>query len=317
MKAPPKIETARLVLSRPERSDTETIFERYAGDPDVTRFLGWPRHRSVADTQAFLAFSAEEWERWPAGPYLIWSREDGRLLGSTGFGFEAPTDAVTGYVLAKDGWGKGYATEALTAIVDAARHIGVRRLRAFCHPDHRPSWRVLEKCGFVRDRGWSRQVEFPNLAPGVPQDVACYEMVFEANACMAVTRAIPALRVADVARSIEWYHGTLGFAGDPFPAMPPYEFAILRHGQAEVMLRRGSPPRRSELRQYDWDVYLRLEGSRFRELFAVLSARGIVTRRLERMFYGLAEFEMTDPDGYVICLSQLLEDASDLPTPAA
>ena len=45
-------------------------------------------------------------------------------------------------------------------------------------------------------------------------------------------------------------------------------------------------------------------------------ARGIVTRRLERMPYGLTEFEITDPDGYVICLSQLIEDASDLPTPA-
>jgi hypothetical protein len=33
------------------------------------------------------------------------------------------------------------------------------------------------------------------------------------------------------------------------------------------------------------------------------------------MFYGLAEFEITDPDGYVVCLSQLLENAEDLPTP--
>ena len=61
---------------------------------------------------------------------------------------------------------------------------------------------------------------------------------------------------------------------------------------------------------------MRREGSGLREVFAAFSARGIVTRRLERMFYGLAEFEITDPDGYVICLSQLLEDASDLPTPA-
>jgi len=120
-----------------------------------------------------------------------------------------------------------------------------------------------------------------------------------------------------VGRSIEWFQSTLGFAGDPFLATPPHEFAILRHGQVEVMLRRGSPPVRPTPRRYDWDVYLRLEGSRFRELFALLSARGIETRRLERMFYGLAEFEIADPDGYVICLGQLLEDASDLPAPAA
>jgi uncharacterized glyoxalase superfamily protein PhnB len=134
---------------------------------------------------------------------------------------------------------------------------------------------------------------------------------------MAIKQAVPLLRVADVGRSMEWYRSTLGFVGDPFPDKPPYQFAILRHGTVEMMLRCGSPPVRSKPAQYDWDVYLRLEGSRFRELFVQLSQRGIVTRRLERMFYGLAEFEITDPDGYVICLSQLLEDAADLPTPAA
>ena len=134
---------------------------------------------------------------------------------------------------------------------------------------------------------------------------------------MPITQAVLLLRVADVARSIEWYRGTLGFVGDPFPGAPPHEFAILRHGQVELMLRRGSPPVRPTPRPYDWDVYLRREGSRLREVFAAFSTRGIVTRRLERMPYGLAEFEITDPDGYVICLSQLLEDASDLPTPDA
>jgi len=132
---------------------------------------------------------------------------------------------------------------------------------------------------------------------------------------MTIAQAVPVLRVADVARAIQWYHDTLGFMGDPFPVAPPYAFAILRHEATELMLRRGSPPARATPRPYDWDVYLRLEGGRFRELFVQLNASGIVTRRLERMFYGLAEFEVTDPDGYVICLSQQLEDDSDLPVP--
>ena len=176
VKAPLHVETQRLRLSPPEPADAAEIFERYAGDAEVTRFLGWPRHRSLAETEAFLAFSRAEWERWPAGPYLIRSRDDGRLLGGTGFGFETPDQAVTGYVLAKEAWGQGYATEALTAIVDVALEIGVRRLDAFCHPDHRASRRVLEKCGFAHDLARSKQSEFPNLAPGVPQAVACYEL---------------------------------------------------------------------------------------------------------------------------------------------
>ena len=106
MKAPPELATDRLTLVRPKTEDASEVFERYASDPEVTRFLGWPRHTSVSDTQAFLIFSASEWERWPAGPYLIRRRSDGWLLGGTGLGFESPMQAVTGYVLAKDAWGK-------------------------------------------------------------------------------------------------------------------------------------------------------------------------------------------------------------------
>ena len=182
MKAPPQIETPRLSLLQPQAADAASIFERYASDPDVTKFLGWPRHESVADTQAFLRFSAGEWERWPAGPYLIRSRSDGQLLGGTGFGFEGQQQAATGYVLATDAWGKGYATEALGAVIDVARRIGVARLQALCHPQHRASWRVLEKCGFVQDRSWTKQAEFPNLAPGIQQDVLCYTTAFDVEA---------------------------------------------------------------------------------------------------------------------------------------
>lgn len=120
---------------------------------------------------------------------------------------------------------------------------------------------------------------------------------------MAIKLLVPVLRVADVARSMQWYRETLALVGDPFPAEPPFEFAILRQGEVELMLRRGAPPPRPVPRQYDWDVYLRREGNRFREVFGAFAARGIVTRRLERMPYGLAEFEITDLDDYVICLS--------------
>lgn len=174
MKAPPLVETPRLVLSAPVTADAEVVFRRYASDEDVTRYLGWPRHRTVAETEAFLAFSAVQWEREGAGPYLIWARADGQLLGSTGLGLEPGGQAITGYVLATDAWGKGYATEALTAMVEVATDIGVMRLYGLCHPQHRASWRVLEKCGFERDGSWNRQVEFPNLAAGITQNVLCY-----------------------------------------------------------------------------------------------------------------------------------------------
>src|SRR5436309_2770420 len=55
--------------------------------------------------------------RSPAAPYVIRARADGTLLGGTGLAFVTPYRASTGYVLAKAAWGKGYATEALRAMV--------------------------------------------------------------------------------------------------------------------------------------------------------------------------------------------------------
>jgi len=168
------IETSRLVLSRPAAGDADEVFRRYAGDSDVTRYLNWPRHRSAGDTRAFLNWSDGEWERWPAGPFLIRSRGTGQLLGGTGLSFHTFQEAMTGYVLAKDAWGQGYATEALAAMVDLAWQLDVDWLFALCHPDHGASIRVLEKCGFDRDPGGTRPVEFPNLEPGKLIDALCF-----------------------------------------------------------------------------------------------------------------------------------------------
>jgi RimJ/RimL family protein N-acetyltransferase len=176
-KAEERSETARLLLRRPRPADAEAVFARYASDPDVTRLLSFRRHGSVADTRAFLAWSDTEWERWPAGPYLIESRETGALLGSTGLAFETPRRAATGYVLAKDAWGLGYATEALARVVEIARGCGVVRLYALCHPDHPASLRVLEKCGFEREGTLRRYAELPNLRPGEPVDLVCCSRV--------------------------------------------------------------------------------------------------------------------------------------------
>jgi RimJ/RimL family protein N-acetyltransferase len=172
-----RIETSRLVLARPAPSDVQEIFDRYASDADVVTYLSFPRHRTIADTHTFLSISDREWAECPAGAYLIRERTSGTLLGGTGLSFETRWRAMTGYVLAKDSWGKGYATEALEAMVALARRLDVVRLYALCHPAHRPSQRVLDKCGFVREGTWLRHSVFPNLDPTAPVDTHCYTII--------------------------------------------------------------------------------------------------------------------------------------------
>lgn len=181
MSAPEFIQTERLILRQPVASDASAIFQRYANDPIVTRYLAWPRHATIEDSMRFLEFSDNAWSTSVGGPYLIVSRATGVVLGSAGFAFEEPGCASVGYVLAEDAWGQGYATEALGALITAAKEMGVARLDAHCHPDHAVSTRVLEKCGFSLRGRWERNTVFPNLGTGELQDVLCYSVAFGSN----------------------------------------------------------------------------------------------------------------------------------------
>src|SRR5262245_41252999 len=175
MKAPETITTDRLILRRPAAEDAAGVFERYASDPEVTRYVSWPRHRTLESSHWFVStFSDSEWEQHPGGPYLIISRATRQILGSTGFGFETPYRATTGYVLARDAWGQGFAVEIMNAIAAQCPGLGVKRLYALCHVDHRRSARVLEKSGFAFEGTLRNYCEFPNLEDTRPADTLCY-----------------------------------------------------------------------------------------------------------------------------------------------
>ena len=175
--APEVIETARLLLRRPSADDAGPVFERYASAEDVTRYLAWPRHQSISDTEAFIDFSNIEWRLQGCGPYLVLARDSGVLLGATGLS-SAGSEAETGYVFARDAWGCGYATESLQAMVELGRSIRLHALHAQCHPDHSASIHVLEKCGFRLEHRSPAAHVFPNLGPS-KQDVLSYIRRFD------------------------------------------------------------------------------------------------------------------------------------------
>lgn len=172
------VETERLVLRRPRAGDAQAIFTRYASDPEATRYMAWPTSRSLDDTVAFIHLCDTLWARWPkAGPLLVFARDGVTLLGGAGIVNDDDVRAQTGYILARDAWGRGYATEALVASVAAARAAGVSRLEASVHVDHATSCHVLEKAGFVREGiRAGRPSDFPNLPPAAPRDAAIYAL---------------------------------------------------------------------------------------------------------------------------------------------
>jgi RimJ/RimL family protein N-acetyltransferase len=172
VKLPEEMLTERLRLRPPSSDDAESIFSRYARDPEVCRYMLWPAHRSVNDTYAWLNSIGGE------GPAvrLLFDRASGELLGSIG-GKADGTRVEFGYCLARDAWGSGLATEAARAFVAAVlQNESIWRIQAFCDVENRASARVLEKTGFTLEGTLRRYMVMPNLSDA-PRDMLCYAKV--------------------------------------------------------------------------------------------------------------------------------------------
>ena len=116
------------------------------------------------------------------------------------------------------------------------------------------------------------------------------------------------LAVTDVERSARFYSDAFGFDVAPFPQHPPYQFALLTRGGAELMLRAAVSP--EEVRPAPgWAIYVRLSGGHIRDLFERLAESHEIVRALQRMPYDDVEFEVKDPDGHIVVVSEWLADA--------
>ncbi|MGV8083615.1 MAG: GNAT family N-acetyltransferase [Coriobacteriia bacterium] len=176
MRFPERIETARLALRCPQAADVEAIFSGWASDPLTTRYMAWPRHCSIEDTNAFLRFSDQQWANTSAGPYAIVLQSTGELIGTCGFAFRSSDVAEIGYILKRSCWGIGYATESVRAQIEAAGMLGDVLLAASVHPANASSVAVLERCGFVLDSDNVECVRFPNLETAPVVEVLRYTL---------------------------------------------------------------------------------------------------------------------------------------------
>lgn len=149
------IETARLLLRPFTLGDAEALHAIW-GDPASERFANpahpdWPRPKTVEDTRRYLEpIVAGQAERGYAS-WAVIERATGRLIGDCGLfpagGVEPETELA--YGLARDVWGRGYATEAASACVRAGfEELGLERIVADVDPTNPASIRVLEKAGF-------------------------------------------------------------------------------------------------------------------------------------------------------------------------
>lgn len=174
MKPPEQIETERLLLRRPSIADAASIFNSYAQDLEVTRYLVWRPHTNIQETENFLADCAAAWEDASRFPYVI--TLNGAVIGMIEIRIN-DFKADVGYVLAREHWGRGIATEALRTLVDwALGQESIYRVWALCDVENPASGRVLEKVGMRREGVLRRQLIHPNISDE-PRDSNCYAIV--------------------------------------------------------------------------------------------------------------------------------------------
>ena len=166
----PVLETENLVLRPPRRKDAKDIFS-YASDPEVSRYVLWEPHRSLSETRGYVgAMIRRAREGFPSS-WVITLRETGQVIGTIGFVWYSYDNrsAELGYSLSRKYWNRGYATQALGAVVgEAFRSLPVNRLEAQHDVRNPASGRVMEKCGLrqegiLRDRILNRN-EYVDVA---------------------------------------------------------------------------------------------------------------------------------------------------------
>ncbi len=143
----PVLATARLRLRPRTVDDADALFATFA-DPDLMRWWSHGPHASVAETRdRFTSTDDGDWRAWAItlnedtaiGFVAAGAKRDGRV-------FEI------GYMLARNYWGRGIASEAIAAVIDYLFDVEhARRVYADTDPDNAASIQLLERLGFQRE----------------------------------------------------------------------------------------------------------------------------------------------------------------------
>src|SRR4051794_23432731 len=115
---PESLTTARLLLRKPREEDAPLIFETYAQDPEVVRYLTFRPHRDVSEAEDAVQRFLEAWRSGKSYSWLIFRREGAELVGA--ISARQDQGINLGYLIARRWWGQGFMSEAVNAVVEWA-----------------------------------------------------------------------------------------------------------------------------------------------------------------------------------------------------
>ena len=160
-----RLETERLVLRRFTLDDAPAMFENWASDAEVTRFLTWQPHASVEVTRSVLADWVSSYEQPDFYQWAIVLKQLGdEPIGSISVvGMNENVSMVhIGYCIGRPWWRQGITSEALGRVIDFFfDEVGANRIESRHDPDNPHSGMVMVKCG-MRYEGTMRSADCNN-----------------------------------------------------------------------------------------------------------------------------------------------------------
>lgn len=153
----PTLETERLILRAFRDSDTDT-YAAMVSNPEVTQFIsvsGKPMNRM--DAWRSIAMTLGHWQLRGFGLWAVEEKASGTMIGRLGLYYpETWPGQEVGYAIAREHWGKGYATEGASAARDYAfKELGWEEIISIINPANTRSIAVAERLGETFKENWS------------------------------------------------------------------------------------------------------------------------------------------------------------------
>jgi len=145
------IETDRLILRRFELADAQAMFDNWASDDEVTKYLTWPTHADVSVTEQVLAewipqYSEDSFYNWA----IVLKERGPEPIGNISAvrWDQAGKVPVIGYCMGRRWWHQGVMSEALGAVIGFLfDQVGAERIESYHDVNNPHSGGVMRKCG--------------------------------------------------------------------------------------------------------------------------------------------------------------------------
>ena len=152
----PRLETDRLILREITQDDRHGIFGNFS-DKDVAKWFFEEPYSEIEQADEIIQEFINEFEQGKGLTWAITLKGSNEFVGTCGYGeVEIGSDGEIGFDLAKEHWGKGLMSEALSAIIDYGfQRCGLGKVEAHTYSTNSRAIRLLRNLGFqledVRD----------------------------------------------------------------------------------------------------------------------------------------------------------------------